>query len=55
MISNDDVKKRVKTKDQFYDACVANGYFLPSKASSLCSAKFLMEIYSGKVNVPKTS
>ena len=43
-----------RISEETYDACIANGYFLPSKSSSFCSAKFLKEMIHAVKNADIT-
>ena len=54
MISKEHFSTLVKNKDHFYKAMVANGYFMPSKASPFCTLKIMKEMYDGTCYCPMT-
>ena len=54
MITKDHFNTLVKNKDHFYKAMVANGYFMPNKASPFCTLKLMQEMYDGTCYCPKT-
>ena len=53
MISQEDLSKFVKNKEHLYQALVANSFFLPSKQSSFCTLKLMLEIFNNKAACPK--
>ncbi len=53
MISKEHFNTLVKNKDHFYKAMVANGYFMPNKASPFCTLKLMKEMYDEICYCPK--
>ena len=55
MISKEEADKMIRTRKHLYDACKANGYYLPeSHRDPICTMAFLTEIFRGTVGCPKT-
>lgn len=45
--------EKIKCKGDLYEALIRNGYFLPSKKSSISRETYLIGIMTGKVYCPK--
>lgn len=46
--------EKIKSKSDLYDALIRNGYFMPSKKSSLVTEAYMIGIMEGKVFCSKT-
>ena len=48
-----DVQKMILNKPHFYQAVVANGWYLPGLHTTICTQTFLTEVRSGACYVPR--
>ena len=52
LITLDKLHAHINSVDDLYNAAIRNGYYLPSKSSSLVREEYLMEVISGQVYCP---
>ena len=52
-VPQDEVFKFIKNTKHLYNACIQNGFYLPSLKNAFVTQKLLMEVFRGECFCPK--
>jgi hypothetical protein len=53
LVTLNDYKEIIHSKEALHEALVRSGFYLPSKTSPVCSEDFLMKVMRGEIWLPR--